>query len=616
MGDEHQKKTAPTPEGQKGAPGAPGQEPRTWRDLLRQKLRAMSYEMGAEEVSVRDDEDGGDETEAVPAGPRRKPPVPSRANRRPRGDLGGTARRKPPQVPSREGRGKPPTPGGLGVKPPPLPSREGRGKPPTPGGLGVKPRPQNDVAGPVNPPPATEGAVAQENVQAAQRLDRGAVALGNIRGRVEEAGASFPEKQKTHQQKQEQAREHNRKRNLFQKLFGTGKQQVPPDLPALDHAAASSALGRTQGAYRDLASGVRASAKPAAEDVLPAAADAAEKTATVIEKQVETPYVEQVRDVATGMRSGDKAAIERALSRGGDIERGAVQFEKMLGKGGQGEVVKTNYLEAFPMAFKQVSSTESRPQNPFEDEFKEMKGADSPNVLKPFGKMAVPLVGSTKIGFAMEIASKGSLKDLQALLQQCPLAERIEIVQHLMRGSFKGLVVVHGRDKVHGDIKEENILIGDDYEPKLMDFGGVQNALKGPDERRSTRFGTTSHSAPEVNDLRMDQASDIWSMGETILQLLFGKGAVEFADLPKQAATDFNKSKLAAVDWMKKVEDVVKKGLPKERAEEGERLLKFLRQLMAFDPAKRMTARQAVQDEFLSQKAAAEGRKKLRQIKA
>lgn len=67
---------------------------------------------------------------------------------------------------------------------------------------------------------------------------------------------------------------------------------------------------------------------------------------------------------------------------------------------------------------------------------------------------------------------------------------------------------------------------------------------------------------------------------------------------------------------MKKVEEAVKKDLPKDRADEGERLVKFLRRLMAFDPAKRMTARQAVQDEFLSQKAAAEGRKKLRQIKA
>lgn len=602
----------------------------------------MSFEAGRDELGTREETES-EQDQSTPGLVTAKPRIPSKKGR-PSLKKPVSGPQVPPPLPFREGRSKPPTPGSLGLKPPPLPSREDRPAPPTKASLGLKPSlppregrrslaeylaseesevPETqgeDVVVPAGPTevetPKTDVKSVGENIEAAQRLDRGAVAIGNIRGRVEEAGTAFPEKKKAHLETQVKAREHNSKRNLFQKLFGTGKQEVPPDLPELNHGAAAGMLGTTQGTFRDLATGVRKAAAPMSGEVLPAAADAAEDTAAKIDKRVEDSFVEQVRDVAAGMRSGDRAAIERALSRGADIERGAVQFEKMLGKGGQGEVVKTNYLEAFPMAFKQVSSTENQPQNPFEDEFKEMKGADSPNVLKPYGKMAVPLVGSTKIGFAMEVASKGSLKDLQALLQQCPLAERIEIVQHLMRGSFKGLVVVHGRDKVHGDIKEENILIGDDYEPKLMDFGGVQNALKGPDERRSTRFGTTSHSAPEVNDLRMDQASDIWSMGETILQLLFGKGAVEFAGLPAQAATDFNKSKLAAVDWMKKVEAAVKKDLPKDRADEGERLLKFLRRVMDFDPGKRATAQQALQDEFLSEKASAEGKKKLKKIKA
>lgn len=99
----------------------------------------------------------------------------------------------------------------------------------------------------------------------------------------------------------------------------------------------------------------------------------------------------------------------------------------------------------------------------------------------------------------------------------------------------EGLKYLHGRGIVHGDIKGENILVADDYTPKLTDFG---NATL---QEYSLRFATTSSkndmsyrwAAPELFEGgKNSQAADVYALGMTILEVITGQ--VPFAGM-KQA---------------------------------------------------------------------------------
>ena len=76
------------------------------------------------------------------------------------------------------------------------------------------------------------------------------------------------------------------------------------------------------------------------------------------------------------------------------------------------------------------------------------------------------------LGFAMEIVPNGNLEDLL-------MSQSIEEVAWVLRLQFikeisDGLSYLHSRKVVHGDLKSQNILLGDYLTVKLADFGAAE----------------------------------------------------------------------------------------------------------------------------------------------
>ena len=118
----------------------------------------------------------------------------------------------------------------------------------------------------------------------------------------------------------------------------------------------------------------------------------------------------------------------------------------------------------------------------------------------------------------MELIRGGTLGEL--------LAERGPMPPHaaaaVMRGALTGLSIAHRKSMVHRDIKPDNILINDDHRVKLADFGLVRAAA---DATHSTDqiVGTVSYLSPEqVDGSSMTQASDVYSAGIVLFELLTG----------------------------------------------------------------------------------------------
>ncbi|MCK7676938.1 PASTA domain-containing protein [Corynebacterium sp. CCM 9186] len=119
----------------------------------------------------------------------------------------------------------------------------------------------------------------------------------------------------------------------------------------------------------------------------------------------------------------------------------------------------------------------------------------------------------------MELITGGTLREL--------LAERGPMPPHaataVMRSVLTGLSVAHRAGMVHRDIKPDNILINTDGQVKLADFGLVRAAAASP-AAGDRIIGTASYLSPEqVENAGIGPASDVYSAGIVLFELLTGR---------------------------------------------------------------------------------------------
>jgi Leucine-rich repeat (LRR) protein len=99
-------------------------------------------------------------------------------------------------------------------------------------------------------------------------------------------------------------------------------------------------------------------------------------------------------------------------------------------------------------------------------------------------------------------------------------------------GAAKGISYLHHDCSpaiIHRDIKSTNILLDEDYEAKIADFGIAKVVEVSPSGSESASFaGTHGYLAPELAyTLKVTEKSDVYSFGVVLLELVTGKRAIE-----------------------------------------------------------------------------------------
>lgn len=147
-------------------------------------------------------------------------------------------------------------------------------------------------------------------------------------------------------------------------------------------------------------------------------------------------------------------------------------------------------------------------------EISAMKLLNHPNIVKIYEVIAT----KTKICLVMEYVSGGQLSDKLSYLKRLDEREAKKYFYQLI----DAVDYCHRRGVYHRDLKPENLLLDNQGDLKVSDFG--LSVLRKPGQLLSTSCGSPCYVAPEVIQHKSydGAAADIWSCGVILFELLAG----------------------------------------------------------------------------------------------
>ncbi|PYK14187.1 MAG: hypothetical protein DME64_11545 [Verrucomicrobia bacterium] len=202
---------------------------------------------------------------------------------------------------------------------------------------------------------------------------------------------------------------------------------------------------------------------------------------------------------------------------------GHYEILEEIGRGGMGVIYRARQQHSRRIvAVKRILAHEVNSHETlarFRREAEAVASLDHPNIL-PIHEVSESEEGLPF--FSMKYATGGSLRSAASALRNKPR----ECVQ-LMAKVARGIAYAHGKGVLHRDLQPGNILLDENGEPMVSDFGLAKWLDQTSEITRTLEtLGTPGYIAPEQAECRADKltcAADIYSLGAILFYLLTGR---------------------------------------------------------------------------------------------
>ncbi|RVW91811.1 Rust resistance kinase Lr10 [Vitis vinifera] len=225
----------------------------------------------------------------------------------------------------------------------------------------------------------------------------------------------------------------------------------------------------------------------------------------------------------------DYKALKPSRYSYADVKKITNHFKEKLGQGGYGTVYKGRLSRDVLVAVKILNNSKENGEE-FINEVGTMGRIHHVNVVRLVGFCA----DGVKRALIYEFLPNESLEKyiFSKSVKDCSL--RWETLQNIVLGIAKGIEYLHqGCDKriLHFDIKPHNILLDQNFNPKISDFGLAKLCSKEQSAvSMTTARGTMGYIAPEVlsrNFGNVSYKSDIYSFGMLLLEMVGGRKNID-----------------------------------------------------------------------------------------
>jgi len=204
---------------------------------------------------------------------------------------------------------------------------------------------------------------------------------------------------------------------------------------------------------------------------------------------------------------------------------GIFDLMEVVGNGTYGQVYKGRHTKTGQLAAIKVMDVTEDEEEEIKLEINVLKKySHHRNIATYYGAFIKksPPGKDDQLWLVMEYCGAGSVTDLVKSMKAQSLKE--DWIAYICREVLRGLTHLHACKVIHRDIKGQNVLLTDNAEVKLVDFG-VSAQLDRTIGRRNTFIGTPYWMAPEViacdenPDATYDNRSDLWSLGITAIEM-------------------------------------------------------------------------------------------------
>ncbi|KAH6835920.1 Protein kinase superfamily protein [Perilla frutescens var. hirtella] len=227
-----------------------------------------------------------------------------------------------------------------------------------------------------------------------------------------------------------------------------------------------------------------------------------------------------------------------------DLELATNRFSKenVIGEGGYGVVYQGQLINGTPVAVKRLLNNLGQAEKEFRVEVEAIGHVRHKNLVRLLGYC---IEGTHRL-LVYEYVNNGNLEQwLHGAMHQHGYLTW-EARMKVLLGTAKALAYLHEAIEpkvVHRDIKSSNILIDDEFNAKVSDFGLAKLLGAGKSHITTRVMGTFGYVAPEyANTGLLNEKSDVYSFGVLLLEAITGRDPVDYG----RPAPEVN-----LVDWLK-----------------------------------------------------------------